>query len=178
MSLKDNQNRKSLMIRVSAELKQKLDDQKKQTGETLNAMVERAIANLLDAQQKSSRRAAEQKHLARQLDEIATDLRKIITKIKNLTPKSVSDGQQETTVVVIRHKQPWNHHPQKERIFQVVRDMHRVGANVTMIASALRLEGLQTINKDGEWKAADVEQIVAAIKKEPDYFPPLYSVPE
>ena len=49
---------------------------------------------------------------------------------------------------------------------------------MTMIASALRLEGLQTLNGDSEWKAADVEKIVAVIKKERDYFPPLYSLPE
>jgi hypothetical protein len=47
-----------------------------------------------------------------------------------------------------------------------------------MIASALRLEGLQNMNGDDEWKALDVEKIVAEIKKERNYFPPLYSLPE
>ena len=56
--------------------------------------------------------------------------------------------------------------------------MHRVGANLTMIASALNLEGLQPFSEDGEWKAADIDKIVAEIKKEHDYFPPLYSLPE
>lgn len=56
--------------------------------------------------------------------------------------------------------------------------MHRVGANLTMIASALRLEGLHTLNGDNEWTSADVGKIVADIKKERDYLPPLYSLPE
>jgi hypothetical protein len=81
-------------------------------------------------------------------------------------------------VVLIGKKQPWHHHPQKEKLFQMVRDMHRVGANLTMIASALNLEGLQSIAEDGQWKAVDVDKIVAEIKKEHDYLPPLFSLPE
>ena len=47
-----------------------------------------------------------------------------------------------------------------------------------MIASALNLEGLQSLTEDGQWKAVDVDKIVAEIKKEHDYLPPLYSLPE
>ena len=181
MKPKDIQSRgsqKTLMIRISAELKCKLEDQKKQTGETLSKMVERAIANLLDTNQKSSRLIAEQERTARQLNEIATDLRKIINKINKITPKKITGKQQGSKVVAIGSKHTWCKHPQKEKIFQVVRDMHRVGANLTMIASALRLEGLQTLNGDSEWTAADVDKIIADVKKERDYFPPLYSLPE
>ena len=56
MKPKDIQSRgsqKTPMIRISADLKCKLEDQKKQTGETLSNMVERAIANLLDTNQNS-----------------------------------------------------------------------------------------------------------------------------
>jgi hypothetical protein len=60
----------------------------------------------------------------------------------------------------------------------MVRDMHRVGANLTMIASALNLEGLPSITEDSQWKTVDVDKIVAEIKKERDYLPPLYSLPE
>jgi hypothetical protein len=56
--------------------------------------------------------------------------------------------------------------------------MHRVGANLTMIASALNLEGLPSITEDSQWKTVDVDKIVAEIKKERDYLPPLYSLPE
>jgi hypothetical protein len=79
---------------------------------------------------------------------------------------------------MIGKKQPWHNHPQKEKLFQMVRDMHRVGANLTMIASALNLEGLPSITEDGQWKTVDVDKIVAEIKKERDYLPPLYSLPE
>ena len=172
------ESQKALTIKVSAELKRKLDRQKKRTGETLGKMVERAIANLLDANLGSSRFNAEQDLLARQLHEIANNLRKIVRKLDMIAPEHASDVSHAMDVVVIDQKQPWQDHPQKEKIFQMVRDLHRVGANLTMIASALRLEGLQNITGVGEWKAADVEKIVAEIKKERDYFPPLYSLPE
>ena len=172
------ESQKNLMIKVSAELRHKLDLQKKRTGETLSKMVERAIANLLDEDQKSSRFHAEQEHLAQQLHDIANDLRKIVYKIDKIAPDHTSEKKPALNMVIIGKKQAWHRHPQKEKIFQMVRDLHRVGANLTMIASALRLEGLQNINGDGEWKIADVEKIVAEIKKEPDYFPPLYSLPE
>ena len=98
------------MIRISAELKCKLEDQKKQTGKTLSKMVERAIANLLDTSQNLSRLATEQERITRQLNEIATDLRKIITKINKITPKKIAYGQ-GAKVVVIGPKHPWRHHP-------------------------------------------------------------------
>ena len=47
----------------------------------------------------------------------------------------------------------------------MVRDLHRVGANLAMIASALRLEGLQTLRGDDEWQTADIEKIFAEIKR-------------
>jgi predicted transcriptional regulator len=169
---------KTLIIKVPAELKRKLERQKQQTGETLSKMVERAIANLLDSRQESSRFHAEQETLAQQLHAIANDLRKIVYKIDKMAPEHAPDAAQALNMVVIGKKPAWHNHPQKEKIFQMVRDLHRVGANLTMIASALRLEGLQNINGDGEWKPADVEKIVAEIKKESDYFPPLYSLPE
>lgn len=172
------ESQKALTIKVSAELKRKLDRQKKRTGETLGKMVERALANLLDANQGSSRFHAEQDLLAQQLHEIANNLRKIVSKIDMIAPEFASDVNRATNVVLIDKKQPWHDHPQKEKIFQMVRDLHRVGANLTMIASALRLEGLQNIKGAGEWKTADVEKIVSEIKKERDYFPPLYSLPE
>jgi predicted flap endonuclease-1-like 5' DNA nuclease len=81
-------------------------------------------------------------------------------------------------VILIGKKHPWHNHPQKKKIFQIVKDMHRVGANLTMIASALNLEGLQTFSQNGQWRAADIEKIVTEIKKERDYVPPLYSLPE
>jgi hypothetical protein len=79
---------------------------------------------------------------------------------------------------MIGKKHPWHNHPQKEKLFQIVRDMHRVGANLAMIASALNLEGLQPFSEDGEWKVVDIDKIIAEIKKENDYLPPLYSLPE
>ena len=172
------EDQKPLMIKVPAELKRKLELQKKRTGETLSKMVERAIANLFDTDQKSSRFQANQKLLARQLHEIANELRKIVHKIDKIAPEHTTERRPPLNVVVVGKKQPWQDHPQKDKIFQMVRDLHRVGANLTLIASALRLEGLQNMNADGEWTTAEVEKIVAEIKKERDYFPPLYSMPE
>ena len=65
-----------------------------------------------------------------------------------------------------------------EWIFQMIRDLYRVGTNLGMISSALRLERLQTLREDDEWQTVVIEKIVAEIRKEHDYFPPLYSLPE
>lgn len=169
---------KPLMIKVPAELKRKLELHKKRTGETLSKIVEKAIVNLFETQQRSSGLRAEQKLLSQQLHDISNELRKIVHKIDKIAPDHTTEGRLPLNVVVIGKKQPWQDHPQKNKIFQMVRDLHRVGANLSMIASALRLEGLQNNNADGEWTTSDVEKIVAEIKKERDYFPPLYSLPE
>jgi hypothetical protein len=172
------EGQKPLMIRIPAELKRKLDRRKKRTGETLSKMVEKAIANLLETDQKPERLETEQKLLSQQMHDIANELRKIVHKIDKIAPDHTTDGRLPLNVVVIGKKQPWQNHPQKDKLFQMVRDLHRVGANLTMIASALRLEGLQNVTADGEWTTADIEKIIAEIKKERDYIPPLYSLPE
>jgi hypothetical protein len=56
--------------------------------------------------------------------------------------------------------------------------MHRIGANVNMIASGLNIEGIKNSNQDGHWQAKDVEKILEEIKQENDYLPPIYTLPE
>jgi hypothetical protein len=56
--------------------------------------------------------------------------------------------------------------------------MHRVGANLSMIASGLNLEGLKKNTRDGEWRVTDVKKIIDKIKQESNYLPPIYSLPD
>ena len=42
--------------------------------------------------------------------------------------------------------------------------MHRVGANLSMIASGLNLEGLKKSTRGGEWRETDVKNIIDEIK--------------
>ena len=169
---------KSITIKVSAALKRQLDTRRKKTGETQSKIIERAIAELLAARQELKEHHFRQKLMARQLHDIANDLRRVVQKIDKVASEQEPRDSKSPNVILIGNRQPWHKHPQKEKLFQVVRDMHRVGANLTMIASALNLEGLQPFDEDGEWKVADIDKIVAEIKKEHDYLPPLYSLPE
>ena len=169
---------KSITIKVSAALKHQLDIQRKKTGETLSVIIEKAIADLLEARQRLTAHQVQQKLIEQQLHEIAVDLRRVVQKMDKVASEQAPRVRKTPKVILIGEKQPWHNHPQKEKLFQMVRDMHRVGANLTMIASALNLEGLQTITKDDQWKAVDVDKIVAEIKKQHDYLPPLYSLPE
>jgi hypothetical protein len=169
---------KSIRIKVSSALKHQIDIQRKKTGETLGKFIERAVTDLLEAKQKQTKHHARQNLVNQQLHDIANDLRRVVRKIDKVASEQVPDVPKTSKVVLIGKKQPWHHHPQKEKLFQMVRDMHRVGANLTMIAAALNLEGLQSITEDGQWKAVDVDKIVAEIKKEHDYLPPLFSLPE
>lgn len=116
--------------------------------------------------------------MAEQLHDLAIDIRQVVYKIDRVASDQAPHVHKSSKVILIGKKHPLHDHPQREKIFQVIRDMHRVGANLTMIASALNLEGLQTISGDAEWKAADVGKIIAEIKKEHDYLPSLYSMPE
>lgn len=169
---------KSITIKLSAALKRQLDTRRKKTGETQSKIIERAIAELLAARQELKEHRSRQKLMAQQLHDIADDLRGIVQKIDKVAAEQQPHDRKSPNVILIAKKHPWHNHPQKEKLFQIVRDMHRVGANLTMIASALNLEGLQPFSEDGQWKVADIDKIVAEIKKEHDYFPPLYSLPE
>ena len=167
-----------MTIRVSAALKHQLDTRRKKTGETQSKIIERAIAQYMTARQELKEHQMKQKQMAQLLHDIANDLRRVVQKIDKVASAQESLSRKSPNIIMIGKKNPWHNHPDKEKLFQIVRDMHRVGANVTMIASALNLEGLQPFSKDGEWKVADIDKIIAEIKKEVDYLPPLYSLPE
>jgi hypothetical protein len=173
-----SEDKKAITIKVSAELKKLIDKERKLTGETITKIIERAVANLLNSDQRQSPYNTNQEFQTNQLREIANDLRQIVHKVDKIATKQASDKFEALNVVVVGKKHPWQNHPQKEKIYKVARAMHRVGANLSMIASGLNLEGLKNSTVDGEWKETDVKKIVEEIKQESDYLPPIYSLPD
>jgi hypothetical protein len=172
------EGKQSITIKMSAELKNLLDTKRELTGETISKILEKAVTNLFNSNQTLSPYSNHQELHNRQMQEIASDLRQIAHKIDKLAAKSASKKHEALNVVVVGKKRPWQNHPKKEKIFQVVRAMHRVGANLSMIASGLNLEGLKKSTRGGEWSETDVNQIVEEIKRESDYLPPVYSLPD
>ena len=172
------EGKKSITIKMSAELKNLLDKKRELTGETISKILERAVTNLFDSNQTQPPYSNHQELHTRQLQEIANGLRQIAHKVDKLAAKRASKKREALNVVVVGKKYPWQNHPKKEKIFQVVRAMHRVGANFSMIASGLNLEGLKKSARSGAWKETDVKKIVEEIKRERDYLPPIYSLPD
>jgi hypothetical protein len=172
MKLKDkpaSKTKDTITIKVSAEVKRLIDQERKSTGETITKIIERAVANLSSPRQKTQ---------TSQLRKIAKNLRQIAHKVDKIATIQSSDQFKTLNVVVVGKKHPWQNHPQKEKIYKVARAMHRVGANLSMIATGLNLEGLKNITVDGEWKETDVKNLIEEIKQESDYLPPIYSLPD
>lgn len=174
----ESEGMKSFTIRMSPELKNLLDTKRKLTGEPIAKILERAIVNLSHSNQTQAPSSNNQEMHTRQLKEMANDLRQIANKVDKIVSERAPDKDESLNVVVIGKKNPWQNHPQKKKIFQVVRAMHRVGANLSMIASGLNLEGLKKNIRGGEWRETDVKKILEEIKRESDYLPPVYSLPD
>lgn len=173
-----SEDKKTITIRVSAELKKLIDKERKLKGETITKFFERAVANLLNSDQRQSPHNTNHELQTNQLREIANALRQIVHKVDKIATKQVSDKFESLDVVVVSKKHPWQDHPQKDKIYKLVRAMHRVGANLSMIVSGLNLEGLKNSSGNGDWKTTDVKKIVEEIKQESDYLSPIYSLPD
>jgi hypothetical protein len=173
-----SEDKKSITVKVSTELKNLIDKERKLTGETITQIIERAVANLLNSDQKQSPHNTNPELQTNQLREIANALRQIVHKVDKIATKQAFDKFEALNVVVVGKKHPWQDHPQKDKIYKLVRAMHRVGANSSMIVSGLNLEGLKNISGNGEWKTTDVKKIVEEIKQESDYLSPIYSLPD
>ncbi|MGD8668014.1 MAG: ribbon-helix-helix protein, CopG family [Desulfobacterales bacterium] len=173
-----SQNKKSITIKVPAELKKQIDDQRKLTGQTISQIVERAVVNLLNAEPGPSLSNADQELQTKQLREITNDLRFIVHKLDKIAAKQASHKSDAVNLVVVGNRHASQNDPQKERIYKLVKAMHRIGANVNMIASGLNIEGIKNSNQDGHWQVKDVEKILEEIKQENDYLPPIYTLPE
>ena len=173
-----SEDKKAITIKVSAELKKLIDKERKLMGETITQIIERAVAHLFNLDQRQSPYSSNQELQTNQLREIANELRQIVHKVDKIATKQRSDKFEALNVLVVSKKHPWQNHPQKEKIYKLVRAMHRVGANSSMIVSGLNIEGIKNSAGDGEWKTKDVKKIIEEIKQESDYLPPVYSLPD
>ena len=173
-----SEDKKAISIKVSAELKKLIDKERKLTGETITKIIERAVSNLLNSDLRQSPGDTNKELQTNQLREIANDLRQIVHKVDKIATKQASDKLEALNVVVVSKKHPWQNHPQKEKIYKLARAMHRVGANFSMIASGLNIEGIKKSTVDARWKATDVKKIIEEIKQESDYLAPIYSLPD
>jgi cob(I)alamin adenosyltransferase len=170
--------RKSITIKVPAELKKQIDDERKLTGQTITQIVERAAANLFNSDQSPSLSNADQELQTKQLREIANELRLIVHKLDKIDAKQASHKIDTLNLLLVGNRHASQNDPQKERMYKLVRAMHRVGADLSMIASGLTIEGIKKSNQDSHWQAKDVEEILKEIKQENDYLPPIYTTPE
>lgn len=170
--------RKSITIKVPAELKKQIDDERKLTGQTITRIVERAVANLFASDQRRSSTHADQESQTKQLREIANDLRLIVHKLDKIAANQASHKIDAVNLVIVGDGHASQNDPQKERMYKLVKAMHRVGANLSMIASGLNIEGFKKNNHNSPWQAKDVEKILDEIKQENDYLPPIYTLPD
>ena len=175
---KFSEAKKSITIRVPAELKKQIDDERKLTGQTITQIVESAVSNLFNSDHRSSLFNADSELQTKQLREIGNDLRLIIHKLKKIAAKQASQKIDTVNLVVVGDRHASQNDPQKERIYKLVKAMHGVGANLSMIAYGLNIEGIKKNNQDSHWQAKDVEKILEEIKQENDYLPPIYTLPE
>jgi hypothetical protein len=170
--------KKTITVEVSGEIKELINKEKKMTGETIAQIIERAVANLLNSTKGQSASNFIPKLQTKQLQKISNDLRLIAYKVEKIATRQSTDEFKALNVFVVGKKHPWQNHPQKEKIFKLVRAMHRVGANISMIASGLNIEGIKKNSSDSQWKATDVKTILDEIQKESDYLAPIYSLPD
>jgi hypothetical protein len=63
--------------------------------------------------------------------------------VEKIATKQSPDEFKALNVVFVSKKHPWQNHPKKEKIFILVRAMHRVGANISTIASGLNIDGIK-----------------------------------
>ena len=173
-----SEDKKTITIEVSAELRELIDEERKLTGETVDKIIERAVADFRNADQRQSSCTTNQGLYTDQLRKIANDLRQIVHQVDKIAAKQATDKYEALNFVVVGKKHPWKNHPQKEKIYNLVKAMHRVGANLSMIVSGLNIEGIKKSSKEGQWETADVEMIIAEISQESDYLPPIYSLPD
>ena len=170
--------KKSITIKLPAKLKEQIDNERKLTGQTITQIVEKAVANLFNSDQRPSVSIDDQELQTKQVRDIANDLRLIVHRLNKVAAKPASQKVDAVNLVVVGQKHTSQNDSQKERICKLVKAMHRVGANLSMIASGLNIEGIKKSNQDGHWEASDVEKILEEIKQENDYLPPIYTMPE
>jgi hypothetical protein len=174
---------RTVTVMLPVEIKDLIDQKRKESGTTIAQIIKTAVVNLLTAPQETSQSFMKtdsnqriEEMTAGELHRISADLQAIIQRFETLTESNaaVSGNKKIVTNNVCAESEPENS-PTKE-IYRLVRLLNNMEVGPDEIALTLNKRKFKTLSGSTEWKLEDVHEVLQDIQQKYGHINPLFSI--
>ena len=174
---------RTVTVMLPVEIKNLIDQKRKETGATLSQIIETAVVNLLAGPQDKSQNAIKTKsnHVVEEfptaeLHKIGIDLKAIIHRFETLSkPKSAVTGNKNAVTNNASAESEAETSRSKE-IYRLVRLLNNMEVSPDEIALTLNKRKFKTLSGNAEWKLEDVHEVLSEIHQKYGHINPLFSI--
>jgi ribosomal protein L17 len=174
---------RAVTVMLPSLTKDLIDKERKETGETVAKVIERAVINLLGSAATASNRSIEaaSNNVLRELptedmQQVAADLRNIVHRFAKLAGIKPSVTSNKLTVTNDGSGKPEQQDGYPKEIYRLVRLLHNMEVSYDEIACTLNKRKYTTLSGDNEWKIGDVKEVLNDISQKYGHINPLFSI--
>ena len=173
----------TVTVMLPAEIKNLIDQKRKETGTTIAQIIETAVANLLTEPEDTSQDDLKTKlnHMVKgfptaELRQISIDLKTIVHRLETLSEleSAVTGNKKAVTNNRCAESEAQNSRPKE--IYRLVRLLNNMEVSPDEIASTLNKRKLKTLSGNAEWKLEDVHEVLKDIHHKYGHINPLFSI--
>jgi hypothetical protein len=174
---------KAVTVMLPTPIKDRIDEECKETGDTIANVIEKAVINLLDSPATVSNRSrvTESNDILRDLptedmQQIADDLKCIFHRFEKLAGMKTPVTSNKITVTNDRSERPEQQNGYPKEIYRLVRLLHNMEVSHDEIAVTLNKRKYKTLSGDNEWKLGDIKAVLDDINQKYGHVDPLFTI--
>lgn len=174
---------RAVTVMLPTLIKDLIDTERKETGDTIAKVVERAVISLLGSPATASNRsiANASNDVLRDLptedmQQIADDLKSIFHRFEKLAGMKPSVTSNKKSVTNDGSEKPEQQNGYPKEIYRLVRLLHNMEVSHDEIALTLNKRKYKTLSGDNVWKIGDVKAVLDDINQKYGHINPLVSI--
>jgi hypothetical protein len=173
---------RAVTIMLPTLIKDLIDEECKETGDTIAQVIERAAINLLDSPATAANRSiltasnAVLRDLPEDMQQIAGDLKSNVYQFEKPAGMKPSVTSNEITVTSDGSKKSEQQNGYPKEIYRLVRLLHNMEVSHDEIAVTLNKRKYKTLSGDNEWKIGDIKAVLDDINQKYGHIDPLFTI--
>lgn len=173
---------RAVTIMLPTLIKDLIDEECKETGDTIAQVIERAVINLLGSPATAANRYiltasnAVLRDLPEDMQQIAGDLKSNVYQFEKPAGMKPSVTSNEITVTSDGSKKSEQQNGYPKEIYRLVRLLHNMEVSHDEIAVTLNKRKYKTLSGDNEWKIGDIKAVLDDINQKYGHIDPLFTI--
>ena len=174
---------RAVTIMLPTLIKDLIDKECKETGDTIAKVIERAAINLLGSPATAANRSiltASNDGLGElppeDVQQMAGDLRSTVHRFEEMGGMKLSVTSNKITVTSDGSQKPEQQNSYPKEIYRLVRLLHNMEVSHDEIAFTLNKRKYKTLSGDNEWTLGDIKAVLDDINQKYGHIDPLFTI--